>query len=191
MASLNSTADYPPFPEASDVAVRHVPRFAGYAVSDDGNVWTCKNGRYGFRASWRKLKPGINKNGYRHVVLACLGRPRIFTVARLVALVFLGPCPDGMEICHYDGDCKNDRLGNLRWATHAENHADSVRHGTAYTPCFVGENAPRAILNNEDVRNIRLLFHYCTGREIAALFGVANITVSKIKTGRTWSCLPN
>lgn len=43
---------------------------------------------------------------------------------------FVGPCPDGMEGCHNDGDPHNNRLDNLRWDTRANNARDAIRHGT-------------------------------------------------------------
>jgi len=45
------------------------------------------------------------------------------TVHRLVLEAFDGPCPDGMESLHADGDGKNNRIENLRWGTHTENMA--------------------------------------------------------------------
>ena len=57
------------------------------------------------------------------------GRWRTHFAHRLVARAFLGPCPDGMEVLHRDGDGSNARLSNLRYGTHADNGADMVRHG--------------------------------------------------------------
>lgn len=51
-------------------------------------------------------------------------------VHRLVLEAFVGPCPEGMEGCHGDGDPTNNSLGNLRWDTATSNQLDKVRHGT-------------------------------------------------------------
>lgn len=51
-------------------------------------------------------------------------------LGRLVLQTFVGPCPEGMECCHNDGDFENNRLSNLRWGTKSENTLDSVKHGT-------------------------------------------------------------
>lgn len=48
----------------------------------------------------------------------------------LVLESFVGPCPDGMESCHNNGDSADARLVNLRWDTRSENNRDRVRHGT-------------------------------------------------------------
>lgn len=59
-------------------------------------------------------------------------------VHRLVLEAFVGPCPEGMEGCHIDGDGTNNRLDNLRWDTHVGNVKDSIRHGTFYPKRFHG-----------------------------------------------------
>lgn len=58
----------------------------------------------------------------------------------LVLTAFYGPCPEGMEGCHHDGDPLNNRLGNLRWDTHVGNVSDSIRHGT-FWPKLRGRKA--------------------------------------------------
>lgn len=53
-----------------------------------------------------------------------------FLVHRLVLTAFVGPCPEGMEGCHEDGDPSNNRATNLRWDTHKNNQLDMHKHGT-------------------------------------------------------------
>jgi hypothetical protein len=55
-------------------------------------------------------------------------------VHRLVAAAFIGPCPDGMEVCHNNGDPFDNRVDNLRYDTHAANVADRFIHGTVPAP---------------------------------------------------------
>ncbi|AXV72811.1 hypothetical protein CJO75_01120 [Ralstonia solanacearum] len=60
-------------------------------------------------------------------------------IHRLVALTFLGPPPSRQhEVAHNDGNRANNIVTNLRWATHAENVADTFRHGTAKVPVYRG-----------------------------------------------------
>lgn len=51
-------------------------------------------------------------------------------VHRLVLEAFVGPCPEGQEGCHNNGDVLNCRLTNLRWDTKSSNNLDRVKHGT-------------------------------------------------------------
>lgn len=50
-------------------------------------------------------------------------------VHRAVLEAFVGPCPDGMEACHWNDDPKDNRLENLRWGSRKENTLDKVRNG--------------------------------------------------------------
>lgn len=77
---------------------------------------------------------------YHAVNLSRNGKKSRQFVHRVVLTTFVGPCPDGMEACHGNGDYTDNRLANLRWDTKAENGADKIRHrthcarGHEYTP---------------------------------------------------------
>jgi hypothetical protein len=43
---------------------------------------------------------------------------------------FVGPCPEGMEVCHNNGDPTDNRMENLRYGTHSSNEQDKLIHGT-------------------------------------------------------------
>lgn len=95
-----------------------------YEVSDHGRV---RNARTNY-----VLSPYVLRDGYLQVTLPRLGevRRKNWPVHRLVLAAFAGPCPDGMEGCHNDGNRTHNTLGNLRWDTHSGNAADSLLHGT-------------------------------------------------------------
>jgi hypothetical protein len=52
-----------------------------------------------------------------------------FLIHRLVLETFVGPCPLGMECCHFNDDKHDNRLTNLRWDTPSANQYDKVRNG--------------------------------------------------------------
>lgn len=109
------------------------------------------------------------------------------TVHKLVLEAFVGPRPDGMEGCHGDGDATNNRLENLRWDTHQSNTLDSVRHGTHHGGRHlrrVGEDNPKAVLCEADVRAIRA--HCGSRRVIADQFGISRVMVSQIRKRLNW-----
>lgn len=126
----------------------------------------------------RILRPGRYCNsGHVSVVLGhgAQGSP----VHQLVALTFLGPRPEGADICHADGNPKNNAVSNLRYDSRRENIIDVFRQGKA-----------RKILTADNARKIKkLLKEGRAGREIADLFGVSESCVSDIKRGRTFGWL--
>ncbi|WP_448259774.1 NUMOD4 motif-containing HNH endonuclease [Corynebacterium kalidii] len=73
-----------------------------------------------------------HSTGYLRVAISLNGNPRRRTVHSLVAEAFLGPRPDGMEVCHCDGVRTNNAASNLRYDTPSENHKDRNRHGTMW-----------------------------------------------------------
>lgn len=132
-----------------------IPWHPGYAVSRDGQVWSCwrATGRpeYKQRISswWKTLKPLCRpEDGRKRYTIKCHdGRYRRTYGSRLVLETFVGPCPPECEVCHNDGDCTNDAIENLRWDTSAGNKADMRRHGTQ----VCGENHPKAKLADKDI----------------------------------------
>jgi len=103
-----------------------------YEVSDLGRIrsigrWATSGPRR-FLAG-RLLSPNI-KSRYVSVNLYRDGMPRTAAVHRLVLAAFVGPCPEGQEGCHNDGNPMNNRLTNLRWDTRSGNMLDKVKHGT-------------------------------------------------------------
>lgn len=108
---------------------RSVPGFPDYLVSDLGRVASTKRWR---GSDFRYLTPQPHSiNGYPYVqMFPREGRKVCRSVHGLVAAAFLGPRPDGMEVCHGDGDPGNCQLSNLRYDTHAANEQDKRLHGT-------------------------------------------------------------
>lgn len=98
---------------------RSIPDAHDYLISDEGNVRRMlADGR------WRPIVPAKNRrahgdDGYLKV---CLGRNRQEYVHRLVAIAFLGVCPDDMTVDHRDHDRLNNSLANLRYLPIGENH---------------------------------------------------------------------
>lgn len=106
-----------------------------YEVSNHGRVRSLKrtvmrsNGS-ALHLSQRILRPATaQRTGHLHVHFSVNGRGFTRYVHRLVLEAFVGPCPEGMEACHGDGNPVNNHLGNLRWDTSSENNKDMVKHG--------------------------------------------------------------
>lgn len=128
----------------------------------------------------RMLRPWLQKGYPTFALIDGLRKYRTY-VHRFVCEAFNGPAPSPEhEVAHNDGDPANCHFRNLRWATHAENEADKIAHGT--NP--IGERHPGAKLTEAQVIDIRK----APGkqRDIARTYGVTPATICLIKKGRLW-----
>ena len=102
---------------------------------------------------------------------------------RLVLAAFIGPCPEGMEACHFpDSDPNNNNLGNLRWDTRKENIHDSIKHGTFMNGKINGSKLT-------DQQAMEIIERSKLGslvKELAAEFMVSRKTIRRIKRGETF-----
>ena len=108
--------------------------YEGYTVSSFGRVrsyWKVTRRKSGpvLESTPRKiLRATRNSAGYYQVGLYEKSKRYTLSVHRLVAQAFLGSCPDGMEVCHCDGDRTNNEVENLRYDTTLENQRERWRH---------------------------------------------------------------
>lgn len=103
---------------------------------------------------------------------------------RLICEAFHGPCPEGMECRHIDGDRTNNAASNLAWGTKFQNEDDRKRHGTTAK----GENNPMAKLTRHKVAQMRK-HRTDTGdsyRLIGLKFDVSTMTAFRAVTGQSW-----
>lgn len=158
----------------------------GYRVGDDGSVWSrMRKGNFAgpvaYEVTWRRLKPAVGSQ-YGHLRVE-LGRKVYRFVHRLVLEAFRGPCPEGEECLHADGDPTNNRLDNLKWGTRKENGEDMVRHGTACK----GERSGRAKLTEAQVLEIvAMAGDGITQTVLACIYGVSPGNIQAIVEGRSW-----
>lgn len=159
-----------------------------YEVSSHGRVRskprTVRNNLGAWLQRSRIMRHSVHGNGRQSVSLRVAGRKRKQAmIHRLVLSAFIGPCPKGMECCHYDGNPRNNQIDNLRWDTAKNNAADKIRHGTQVR----GESHPISKLNWQMVREIRA--RYALGKtqlELTGDFGVGSGTIQAIVEGRNW-----
>lgn len=108
--------------------------------------------------------------GYEHIVLYVDGKRVPQRVSACILTAFVGPRPTPThQAAHWDGDRRNNRLENLRWATPKENSADKARHGRAP----IGSRHWNSKLTEDDVRAMyRMREQGLQLKEIAAQFAV-------------------
>lgn len=110
------------------------------------------------------------------------GKPR--TIHRLMMMAFCGPPPVGMEVCHNNGVRHDNRLCNLRWATHTENLSDRKIHGTDNT----GERNPRCKTSSKMAALVKDAIREGSAScaQIAVRLCVPIHLVKNIKSGKAW-----
>lgn len=175
--------------ENPGVEYRDVPGFEGiYRVGSDGTVWTRR--KRGRRASslslnWKRMIGSKDRAGYVRVTFFQDGERRsLVSVHRLVLKLFVGPCPDGMEACHWDGNTANNAVSNLRWDTHVGNHRDQKRHGTRKHPPR-SDASGRAKLRAGEIRSIRREARDFM-RSLEAKYGVSREQIGRILRRKAW-----
>jgi hypothetical protein len=153
-----------------------------YSVSSIGRVrrdlavWVHKGGRI--------LNPSRDSRGY-HQVKLCLKPSQItFKIHKLVAVAFMGKCPDGLQVNHIDGNKDNNKLSNLEYITGTENIRHAFRLGL-YKGTR-GERNGNSKLKDKEIPQIhKLRSQGRTLKEIGSLFGVTESTIWTITKGKT------
>jgi hypothetical protein len=97
-----------------------------YKINKNGEVWS-KRGIF--------LKIWVDRYGYNFTRLSKKGKPKNYTIHRLLGTHFI-PNPDNLpEIDHIDGNKTNNTLENLRWATcstNQQNKRKGIRNTSGY-----------------------------------------------------------
>lgn len=165
---------------------KDVIRYEGlYQVSDMGRIKRVAPGKGAIANKILRTTP--DNFGYLRVTLYNNIKKKNLRIHRLVLEAFVGPCPDGMESCHNDGNTSNAVITNLRWATHASNLDDKKQHGTQTDQS--GSYNNNAKMNESQVLEVKrmLKFGKYLQKEIAKQFGISKIVISDINTSKTWS----
>ena len=117
-----------------------------YEVSDHGNVRSVTRAVPHYRGGSRThrgkvLSPGTTKSGHQIVILSRHGKRATRLVHRLVLESFIGHAENDQIACHHNDVPADNRLENLRWDSHSENHRDRVMNGIQHNS--VKSHCPR------------------------------------------------
>lgn len=178
----------------TDALTRTIPRFPGYAFDSQGGVWTClepywepghKGVRYRRTATWAPLHPHPVRGYLKCTVRdATTGKRVSCGVHVLILEAFRGPCPDGLEGCHNNGNNFDNRIQNLRWDTPASNNEDRAKHGVLPR----GEQVKMSDLTPPMVQTIRRLRRRgMSYGQLEKRFPVTKRALRKICNRETWA----
>ena len=131
---------------------KDIPGYEGlYEASSCGRIRTkegktTRSARYDIR-HWKQrvLKPRkstiYGKERY-HVSLWKNGKPKDYSLPRLIALTWVSGFTDGMTVNHIDNDPTNNRIDNLEWVSLAENIRKGFDTGAYSSKCPVSLLTP-------------------------------------------------
>lgn len=116
---------------------RDVVDYEGYyQVSNMGRVRSVDrvvpHPHYGtMKLKSRILQPSSNnQRGYFVVSLSKTGTERSVSVHQIVAVAWLGPCPDGQQVRHGSNGKYDNSISNLCYGSRSEDGLDKRRDGT-------------------------------------------------------------
>ena len=160
---------------------RPIPDFPGYDVSDQGRVRSYYQrvkggiGRQRLAAEPQRILNPSLRGGYFTVSLYGNNTKTTVKIHQLVMQVFVGPCPEGMEVCHGDGNPQKNHLGNLRYDTHQANMQEAETTGLPK-----GCISMRRFFTDEEALEIR--HARAAGRTLAALAQERKVSITTIST---------
>lgn len=162
---------------------KDIPGYEGlYQASNFGRIKSLPR-----KASPRDflLRFATRPDGYPGCALVKNRKPASFTVHRLIAMTFLSPKKDNLEINHIDGNKLNNMVENLEWCTRSENLKHCFRIGLKDQH---GDNHHQRKLYSWQVREIRQKFKplVYTRRMLATEYNVSEATIKAIVERRNW-----
>jgi hypothetical protein len=165
-----------------------------YEVSCMGRIRRTAKMRSDRWDSRGELVYGSLCEGYMRIVLCVNGDRKHCRVHRLVAMAFLGICPDGMQVNHKDLDKSNNKVSNLEYVTPLDNVHHAIRGGVRWVPR--GSQCRRAILDETDVTQIRNAHagadrKYGMYQLLAEMYGVSPRTIKAVVLRQNWKHVSN
>ena len=163
---------------------RSIPNYPDYEISNHGRIKRLTTRTCTFAG---KILRTPLRNGYPCVDLCMDGKRKTYFVHILVAAVFLGHCPVGLEVNHLDGIKSNPKVENLEYTTSQENQLHAYRMGLQDAS---GENNGFSKLTWPQVREIRAIAAQSNRPSylaIGRLYGVTGDNIRAIVYRKTWN----
>jgi len=158
-----------------------------YQISNLGRIQSYYNHRQTKRKNPKIISPYKIYKGYFCIKLwSQMNRSKkTFLISRLVAQCFIPNYLNKPCVNHKDGNKLNNYYTNLEWVTNAENMQHSYLSGLHNSK---GENSGRAILNCQQVIEIRKLYKIgkYNQNKISKLYNVSQSHISNIINRVYW-----
>lgn len=160
----------------NDSLVRQLCSDSNYEIFRTGVILTLitTTGKVSATKKWRELVHDISSDGYVSVRY----QYKYLRLHRVVYQKFVGELDENLTINHKDGNPKNNTPENLEQISQGQNNLHSFRQlkrKANYTNCKINQQIADRIREQTG-----------TYREIAAIYGISETTVSQIRTGKIW-----
>lgn len=152
---------------------KEINGFPRYLITEDGEIYLKANGK--------PIKPFLNSEGYRCVVLTNGAERKHKRVCRLVAEHFI-PNPNNKPVVNHKNLIRDDdRVSNLEWVTVLENNLHGIENNR-------DNHRGNSTISKEQAHRVcQLLAEGLRSIDIEKLTGVNKHTVNHISSGRTWT----
>lgn len=152
--------------------MKQIDGYPDYCITEDGRVWSQKTSKW--------LKPGNGKSGALQIGLRRDGKPKTFTIARLVAVVYVDNFHCHDKVIHIDGNHCNNHYSNLQWGSSKDvMHNPKVRSAHLSKVALLNEGQVTEIYNCPRLRG--------SVAQLAKQYGVTRQTIHAIRMGKSWS----
>lgn len=154
-----------------------------YYITECGKVYNKKYERY-VKIVEKEHKRSTHKRAY--VGLSIDKKQKWFTLARLVAELYIPNSNNYSQVNHIDGNPLNNHKDNLEWCTQSQNIKHAINTGLKK---MKGENNHSAKLTKELVNLIREEYskNSISLRALAVKYNVSYTTIRYAINGKTWN----
>ena len=129
---------------------------------------------------------GSDYHGYKVTTIAKNKIKKHKFIHVLIAEAFLGPKPEKMEVCHGDGNRKNNCIENLRYGTRSDNVRDAIKHGTYKRPPIVrGSKRSDAKINEKIAKQIKESDE--SSYILAKKLNISRALISNVRRNKSWT----
>lgn len=169
---------------------RDVKGYKGlYQISSKGRLKSLsrpvRHARGGFRVTKQRIiEPRKGKRGYFVFTLSKEGQSSQRYAHRLIAIAFI-PNPEGKpHINHRNGVKDDNRIKNLEWCTHQENHLHRFRAlGYRHSKKVIESTIKKGYANGKRTRCTETGVIYRSAQEASEKTGIAMTSIARARRG--------
>lgn len=147
----------------------------GYQVFEDGSI---------INPHGKLIKLNKTQKGYLYCSIKVNGKWKIKSHHRLIAEIFHGECPEGLEVNHKDNNRSNNHKDNLEYVTRSQNIQQSYDSGNRDVSGT--KNANCKYTEEELGKACELILTGLSVSEVSRRTNIGRMTLVAMKNGKQW-----